>query len=230
MMHSSFIEEVPKSSQPRERLATYGARALSDEELLAIVLRTGTRSTHVLDLARRFLRHFDNLHNLSQASLENFQEVAGIGPVKSIELKAAIELGRRIHKCTLPRYGRLSSTGMAGEWLMEHMRHLHQEHLMVLFLNSKNEIIRKKTIFIGTVNQSVAHPREIFKEAVKYPTARMILGHNHPSGDPEPSSADIQFTERMILCGGMMGIEILDHIVVGESSYVSIREDYNIFD
>lgn len=179
----SFIREVPKEIQPRERLLVYGEKALSNHELLAILFRTGTKNTNVLELAMKFLNHFGGLNEIKHASIDSFMEINGVGPTKAIELKAAIELGYRVATSAVPKYGHIVSTKSAGEWLIQEMADLHQEHLMVLFLNTKNEIIRKKTIFIGTVNSSVAHPREIFKEAVKYPTARIIIAHNHPSGD-----------------------------------------------
>lgn len=226
----SFIREVPKEIQPRERLMVYGEKALSNHELLAILFRTGTKQTNVLELAVNFLNHFGGLNEINHASIEALMEVNGVGPIKAIELKAAIELGYRVATAAIPKYGHIVSTNSAGEWLMREMADLHQEHLMVLFLNTKNEIIRKKTIFIGTVNSSVAHPREIFKEAVKYPTARIIIAHNHPSGDTEPSPADMHFTRRMIACGELMGIDVLDHLIIGQNEYRSLHETTNVFD
>lgn len=227
---SSFVKEVPKTVQPRERLLAYGEKALSDQELLAILLRTGSKDEHVLQLAMRFLQSFDNLNRLKQASIEDFQKIKGIGQIKAIELKAAIELGSRVTMSIMPKYGHITSTKAVGEWLLREMSDLQQEEIVVLFLNTKNEIIKKKTIFMGTVNSAVAHPREIFKEAVKYPTARLIIAHNHPSGDTEPSKADLHFTRRMIACGELMGIEVLDHVIVGQNEYLSLRESSHIFD
>ncbi|MDO4432171.1 MAG: DNA repair protein RadC [Aerococcaceae bacterium] len=226
---ASFIQEVPRESQPRERLMTYGEKALSNHELLAILLRTGTKDENVLQLSMKLLQTFDSLSELKQASLEELQAIKGIGPTKASELKAAIEFGMRVCQCSVPKFGVMTSTEEAGKWLMNEMANLHQEHLVVLFLNTKNEIIKKRTIFIGTVNSSVAHPREIFKEAVKYPTARMIIAHNHPSGDTEPSQSDIVFTKRMISCGEMMGIELLDHLIIGQDRYLSMREKTRVF-
>lgn len=226
----SYIQEVPTHSQPRERLILFGEKALSDHELLAILLRTGTREENVLQLSLKLLHYFETLHNLKQASLSELQQIKGIGPVKAIELKAAIEIGYRINVQGPPKYGQVLSTEEAGQWFLNEMAHLHQEHLGVIFLNAKNQIIRKQTIFIGTVNTSVAHPREIFKEACKYPTTSIIIAHNHPSGDTDPSSADIYFTKRMLQCGELMGIELLDHIIVGDGQYLSLREKTTCFD
>jgi len=229
-IQQSFIREVPKDAQPRERLLNYGEKALATHELLAIILRTGTKEENVLQLAFRFIQSFESLYELKQASIDELQKIKGIGPIKSLELKAAIELGARINASDLPKFGHITSTRSAGQRLLQEMSDLQQEHLIVLFLNTKNEVIKQKTIFMGTVNSSVAHPREIFKEAVKYPTARLIIAHNHPSGDTEPSSADLFFTKRMIACGELMGIEILDHLIIGQNEYLSLRESSKIFD
>ncbi|MGY4104748.1 RadC family protein [Ignavigranum ruoffiae] len=227
---NSKIASLPTNGQPRERLLNYGEKALADYELLAILLRTGTKQCNVLDLATQILCHFETGASLQQASIDELQAVKGVGPIKAIEIKAAIEFGYRMSMATQPKLGTMMSTEIAGQWLVKEMAQLHQEHLLTLFLNSKNEIIKKKTIFMGTVNSSVAHPREIFKEAVKFPTARIIIAHNHPSGDVEPSQADLDFTRRLIVCGEIMGIEILDHIIIGQERYLSLREETNIFE
>ncbi|MGX7104562.1 RadC family protein [Globicatella sanguinis] len=158
-----FIEEVPKQSRPRERLLYFGEKALADHELLAILLRTGTRQENVIELALRLIQEFETLYGLNQASLEELQSVPGIGPIKAIEIKASMEIGLRIATSTIPKYGKITSTKDVGEWLLREMRQFHQEHLTALFLNTKNEIIRRKDIFKGTVNSSVAHPRESAK-------------------------------------------------------------------
>lgn len=214
----------PIESKPRERMIAQGPMNLSHQELLAIILRTGTQKENVLTLATNLLDYFENLFDLSEASFEELIKIPGIGPAKATEIMAAIELGRRV--CKAERYieGRIVSSTDIGYHLVEEMSHLQQEHVRCLYLNTKNDIIKKKTIFIGSLNSSVAHPREIFKEAVKCSAARIILAHNHPSGNPEPSGADIDFTKRMYKAGEMMGIELLDHIVVGHKKYVSLRE------
>lgn len=226
---NSFLQEVPLEIRPRERLLDFGASALSTSELLAILFRTGTQDMNVLELANEFLRHFASLNAIKHASRAEFQQVKGIGQVKAIELEAMIELGQRLARSTIPKGAAITSTSQAGQALLAELTDLHQEHLYVLFLNTKNEVIHKKTLFIGTIHSSVAHPREIFKEACKYPTVRLIIAHNHPSGDCTPSPADLTFTRRMIACGELMGIEVLDHIIIGDQTFYSILEETNVF-
>ena len=220
----NLIKEVPIQSRPRERLEQYGEKALANHELLAILLRTGTKGTNVVTLALSMLNQFEDLYYLKTASCQELMTVAGIGRIKAIELKAAIELGVRISQASQIKIGQITSSTKAGEMLLLEMRGLQQEHLVVLYLNTKNEIIKKETIFIGGLNSSIAHPREIFRGAVRYSAARMIVGHNHPSGNPEPSEADIQFTRRMSECGELMGIDLLDHIIIGEQGFISLKE------
>lgn len=209
---------------PRERFLKYGVEALSHQELLAIILRTGSKNKDVMSLSLELLHHFESLFELKAASLEELTDINGIGPVKAMELQATIELGRRFSLCHQIKLGQIVSSQAIGEQLVLEMSDYQQEHLMALYLNSKNEMIKKDTIFIGSVNQSIAHPREIFRGAVKCSAARMILAHNHPSGNPAPSQQDERFTSRLIECGKLMGIDILDHLVIGNKSYVSFKE------
>ncbi|ALV20829.1 MAG: DNA repair protein RadC [Carnobacterium sp.] len=221
---TSLVNEVPVFSRPRERLEIYGEKALANHELLAILLRTGIKGTNVMTLAMEVLNSFEDLYFLKTASIEELMAISGIGKIKAVEVKAAIELGVRISQASQIKIGQITSSRKAGEMLLGEMRDLQQEHVIVLYLNTKNEIIKKETIFIGGLNSSVAHPREIFRGAVRFSAARMIVGHNHPSGNPTPSEADILFTKRMFECGELMGIELLDHIIIGQESYISLKE------
>ena len=198
MQERSLVLEVPKYSRPRERLEEYGEKALGTHELLAILLRTGSKDNNVLAVAMELLNNFGDLHQLKLASLEELREIKGIGHI--------------------------TSSQMVGDLLFTEMKDLPQEHVVALYLNTKNHLIKKETIFVGGLNSSIAHPREIFRGAVRISAARIILGHNHPSGNPEPSQADISFTKRIIECGELMGIDLLDHIVVGEKGYISLKE------
>lgn len=216
--------EIPTSSMPRERLLERGVNALSDQELLAILLRTGTKEMNVIELAGKVLTHFPNLFELKQADLPELLSIKGIGQIKAVELQAAMELGYRIHKSCQPKFGRVTSSFQLAHQMIDELKDEPQEHLVCLYLNTKNEIIQKNSLFTGSLDQSIAHPREIFRAAVRCSAARIIVCHNHPSGNPEPSENDRVFTKRLIRCGDLMGVEVLDHIVVGHESYVSLRE------
>lgn len=211
--------------KPRARGERNGIESLSYQELLAIILRTGSKDKNVLELSNEILGYFDSLFEFKTASLEELTEIKGIGPVKAIELQASIELGRRLANEQQEKKGKIVSSVDLGEKLILEMKDFQQEHFVVLYLNTKNELIKKRTIFIGSLNQSIAHPREVFKIGVKCSAARIILCHNHPSGDPEPSEQDIQFTKRMVECGKVMGITVLDHFIIGEKTYVSLLEE-----
>jgi len=224
MQKYSRFKNFPRESMPRERMENYGPKSLSNHELLAILLRTGIKGKNVLQLALQVLGDFDDLNALRYVTLEELLQIPGIGKAKGIELLAAIELGTRVSRSSQIKEGTVVSSNWIGEFLLEEIGGLFQENVVAIYLNTKNEIIKKETIFIGTLNSSVAHPREIFKHAVRYSAARIIVGHNHPSGNPEPSEADHQFTNRIIQAGEIIGIELLDHIIVGENSYISLKE------
>ncbi|WP_080146202.1 RadC family protein [Marinilactibacillus piezotolerans] len=216
--------DVPTQSRPRERLENYGPKALANHELLAILLRTGTKNMNVLQLSMNVLSEFDDLFMLRQVTAEELMAISGIGKAKAIEMIAAIEFGNRVARASQIKEGTVTSSSYVGSLLLDELSGLSQEHVMALYLNTKNEIIKKETVFKGSLNSSVAHPREIFRGAVKYAAARVIIAHNHPSGNPEPSEADLSFTKRMAQAGEMIGIEVLDHIIIGEEAYVSLRE------
>ncbi|GEQ33944.1 DNA repair protein RadC [Marinilactibacillus psychrotolerans] len=218
------FSDVPEQSRPRERLTEYGAKALANHELLAILLRTGTREMNVLQLSMKVLSEFDNLFMLRHVTVEELVSIEGIGNAKAIEMIAAIEFGNRVARASQIKEGTVTSSSFVGTLLQEELGGLQQEHVMALYLNTKNEIIKKEIVFKGSLNSSVAHPREIYRGAVKYAAARIIIAHNHPSGNPEPSEADLSFTKRMTKAGEMIGIELLDHIIIGENTYVSLKE------
>ncbi|AQP54393.1 hypothetical protein CBF34_01930 [Vagococcus penaei] len=225
---SQFICEHMAECRPRERLLNYGVSALSHQELLAIILRTGAKNKDVLELSKDVLTHFGTLYDLKTASIEELMSIRGIGQVKALELLATIEFGLRLSLSSEVKLGQIVSSYDLAQQLIIEMKDLRQEKLMALYLNTKNELIRKETIFIGSINQSVAHPREIFRIAVKVAAARMIIVHNHPSGNPEPSKQDEAFTSRLVKCGLMLGIEVLDHLVIGSDGYVSFKETNRI--
>lgn len=224
-MEKNLLDAVPATSLPRERMLLYGEKALSDQELLAILLRTGQHPYNVLELAGNLLKTFGGLALLRQATLSELEKIRGIGQVKALEIKALIELGKRIqtqHVAVKPTIH--ASYELAHQLIIELKDH-KQEHLICIYLDTKNQVLLKKTLFIGSLDQTIAHPREVFHYAVRYSAARIILVHNHPSGNVLPSKQDLLFTKRVQKCGEMMGIDVLDHLIIGCKQYFSLREE-----
>ncbi len=224
MTNSLMIRDIPKEDRPRERFMQYGPAHLSHQELLAIILGSGSRQESVTELAKRIFVHFEGIDLLKGATLEELTAIKGIGTAKAVQLLAAIEFGRRIQQMKPSERYVIRSPEDGAEYIMEEMRELKQEHFVCLFLNTKNQVIQRQTIFIGSLNASIVHPREVFKEAVKRSAASIICAHNHPSGDPTPSQEDIQVTRRLNECGKMIGIELLDHLVIGDRKFISLKE------
>ena len=221
MYSISFQED---SLLPRERLAKEGVEALSNQELLAILLRTGTRQTSVFEIAQKVLSNLSSLTDLKKMTLQELQSLSGIGRVKAIELQAMIELGHRIHKHeTLEMESILSSQKLAKK-MQQELGHKKQEHLVALYLNTQNQIIHQQTIFIGSATRSIAEPREILHYAIKHMATSLILVHNHPSGAVAPSRNDDHVTKLVKDACDLMGIVLLDHLIVSHSNYFSYRE------
>ncbi|ANB59601.1 RadC family protein [Anoxybacteroides amylolyticum] len=219
-----MIRDVPKEARPRERLLSDGPESLSNQELLALLLRTGTKKESVLQLAQRLLHHFEGLRLLKDATVEEMTSIKGIGEAKAIQILAAIELGRRIGRLTYDERYVIRSPEDGAKYVMDDMRFLSQEHFVAIYLNTKNQVIHRKTVFIGSLNASIVHPREVFKEAIKRSAASIICVHNHPSGDPTPSREDIEVTRRLAECGRIIGIELLDHLIIGDQKFISLKE------
>ena len=221
MYSISFQED---SLFPRERLAKEGVEALSNQELLAILLRTGTRQASVFEIAQKVVNNLSSLTDLKKMTLQELQSLSGIGRVKAIELQAMIELGHRIHKHeTLEMESILSSQKLAKK-MQQELGHKKQEHLVALYLNTQNQIIHQQTIFIGSATRSIAEPREILHYAIKHMATSLILVHNHPSGAVAPSRNDDHVTKLIKEACDLMGIVLLDHLIVSHSSYFSYRE------
>ncbi|MEK4386672.1 DNA repair protein RadC [Solibacillus sp. FSL W7-1464] len=218
------IHDVHEADRPRERLIRQGARSLSNQELIAILLGTGTKRESVLTVANRVLINFEKLHNLKHATLEEMTEIKGIGEAKAVLLLAAIELGRRLASKDLEERFTIRSPEDAATFLMQDMTSLQQEHFVCLFLNVKNQVLHKQTIFVGSLNASIVHPREIFREAVKRSAASIICSHNHPSGIPTPSPEDIDVTTRLYEAGKIVGVDLLDHVIIGDHQFISMKE------
>ncbi len=219
-----MIKEIPIEERPRERFLKYPKAAISNHELIAIILRTGSRQESVIDLAKRVLYRYDNLKALSNAPIKDLMKIRGIGTSKAIELLAAFELGKRVIKESFVSQVKLHSPESIFLFLKDDLEMKTQEHFVALYLNTKGELVKKETLFIGSLNSSLIHPRELFKHAVINSAATIIVAHNHPSGDPTPSKQDIDITRILYKNGKMMDIELLDHIIIGKDRYYSFKE------
>lgn len=221
------MKDIPNAERPYEKCLKQGAEALSDAELLAVLLRTGTKGENVLALAKRLLYEDGGagLLGIHQFSFQSLMKLKGIGKVKAVQILCLSELAKRLSKASVEPRLRFSSSQSVAEYYMEDLRHRNQEVMKLLLLNSKAELIDETNISKGTVNASLVTPRELFVEAPKKEAVSMILLHNHPSGDPTPSRDDILTTKRISECGLLIGIELLDHIIIGNNCYVSFREE-----
>lgn len=219
------VKELPISERPYEKLEKYGPSVLSDAELLAIIIRSGTRSERSIDLAHKILmlnrRGLAGIHHLT---LQDLKGLSGIGRVKAIQIKAIAELSTRISKSYAINRLQISSPGSVAKIYMEEMRHLQQEHIKIVLLDTKNNIISDHNLSVGTVNASLINPREVFIHALKNHAVHIIILHNHPSGDPTPSSEDISITKRLMTASEIIGVQLLDHIIIGDGTYVSLKE------
>lgn len=219
-----MLRDIPLEERPRERMIQYGAGVLSNSELLAILLRTGTRHESAIHMAQRILVGTGGIRGLIDFSLDELTKLNGIGPAKAVQLKAGIELGQRLAKARLPETGNIRNPRNVADMVMEQLRYLQKEHFVCLFLNTKNHIIAQETLSIGSLNASIVHPREVFRAAIKCGSASMICIHNHPSGDPTPSPEDISMTRRLCDAGEIVGIDVLDHIIIGDGEFISLKE------
>ncbi|MCO4528628.1 putative DNA repair protein (RadC) [Streptococcus infantarius subsp. infantarius] len=222
------IEMKADAMLPRERLRDLGAEQLSNQELLSILLRTGTKTRPVLEVANDILKHIDTLADFQHLSLQELQKIKGIGYVKSIEIKAMIELAKRISKAEYVQKERIMSSERLARKMMLELSDQKQEHLVAIYLDTQNRIIEQRTIFIGSVRRSIAEPREILFYACKNMATSVIIIHNHPSGSPAPSENDLRFTEKMKRACDDIGIVCLDHIIVGKYQYYSFREETDV--
>ncbi len=223
MTESGKMKRLQPEERPREKLLASGEKSLSDAELLAVILGKGTRETDALQLAEQLLLHFQGLRNLNDASIEELTHSAsGIGQTKALQIKAALELGRRLGSQPLQRKV-LRSPEDVRDLLMEEMRYLDREHVRVLLLDQKSNLLGMEEISVGGLSFSLIHPREVFKTAIRRSCAGLILVHNHPSGDPSPSQEDIRVTQQMMKAGELLGIEVSDHIIFGDGKYYSLK-------
>lgn len=220
----SMIRDMAEHDRPRERLIKVGAEVLSTAELLAIVLRSGIPGENVLRLSERLLIRFDNLPGLARASITELIEANGIGPAKAAEIKAALEIGRRLVASAPEERPHVSSPDDAFHLLKSEMMFLEQEHLRLILLDTRNRVLRTPTIYVGSLNTSVIRVGELFRAAIRENAAAFIVAHNHPSGDPSPSPEDINVTRQIVQAGKLLDIDVLDHIVIGRNRYVSLKQ------
>lgn len=218
------IKELPAAERPRERLLRDGVEALSNAELLAILLRTGQGGENALQMASRLLAHFGGLEGLSRAVPSELAAMRGIGPAKSAQLKAGLELGRRLLGLLPEERPQVKSPADVAHLLLAEMSLLEQEEMRVLMLDSKNRLLASSRVYIGNLNTTLVRVAELFREAIRENAAALILVHNHPSGDPTPSSDDVAITREIIQAGKLLGLEVVDHLVIGRREYVSLRQ------
>lgn len=223
--HTS-MKDLPEMERPREKLITYGAASLSNAELLAILLGSGTRSQSAVSLAESILAaDCSGILFLNDCTPEELCSIEGVGPAKAAALIAAAELGRRLTTTPRKKQAVVSSPGEISKLFMQNMRYLKKECFKVLLLNVKNEIISIEDVSVGTLMNSDAHPREVFAAPLRRGAANVILVHNHPSGSSEPNQADIDITQRLAWAGDIIGIQVLDHIIIGDGEYTSLKRE-----
>ncbi|WP_129596855.1 RadC family protein [Anaerophilus nitritogenes] len=219
------IKQMAETERPREKLLKWGVRSLSNAELLAILIRTGTKDLSAIDLAQKVLSiDQEGLRYLKNCTIEELSGIKGIGVAKACQMIASIEIGKRIAQMSSKEKYSIISPKDVSNILMEEMRYYKKEYFKTILLNTKNEILSIENISIGSLNSSLVHPREVFVNAIKKSVASIILVHNHPSGNPKPSSEDIKVTKRLMEAGKIIGIEILDHIIIGDGKYTSLKE------
>ncbi len=214
------IHDMPKVDRPREKLEKYGSGKLSSSELLAILLRTGSKGVNVVELSNSILKKFGN-GAVASATIEELKDVHGLGAAKACEIVACFELGRRMLK-NKPSALIMSPEQVATE--LKDIRNHKKEHFVIFYLDSRNNEVKREIISVGTLNASIVHPREVYEPAIQHSAAHVIVAHNHPSGDPEPSDEDRALTERLVEAGKILGIELLDHVIVTSTGHRSFKE------
>ena len=218
------IIDWPEAERPREKLLHRGADALTDAELLAIFLRTGTKGLSAIDLAYKILDEFSSLRNLFNASLDDFSKIKGIGPAKYVQLQAVLEMSSRHLKETIERQSAISSPHDTRQFLKSQLRDRSYEVFAALFLDNRHQVIKFEELFRGTIDGASVYPREVVKKALEYNAAAMIIAHNHPSGVAEPSQADEHITHRLNKALALVDIRLLDHLIIGDGDIISLAE------
>ena len=221
---NTMIRDLPLDERPREKLQAIGPEGLSNAELIAILLRTGNSGESALHLAERIIAKSGGLRSLPDLTLEELQGFKGIGPAKAVQIKAALELSKRIATTLNNNDNAVTSPRHVADLFMEELRYKKKEYFKLIILNTKNKVISREEISVGSLNASIVHPREIFSVPIKKSASSIILVHNHPSGDPTPSKEDLAVTRRLVDAGNILGIEVKDHIIIGDGCYLSFKE------
>ena len=223
------LKEVPVSERPREKLLKYGRENLTDAELLSIILKTGTKDCNVSDLALNVIKTLDGIENIKDVSLNKLVQIKGIGTTKAIELLVLSEIAKRINKKIVKGNIKYINPSIIYEDCRELFDGLKQECFYSVYLNPKKEVIERKLLFMGTINRSIVHPREIFKEAYRLSASSIVCLHNHPSNDFTPSKEDIELTAALIEIGKLNGIPVIDHLIITNDGYYSFYENSEVF-
>ncbi|WP_275092322.1 RadC family protein [Shimazuella soli] len=219
-----LIRDLPTGERPRERMMRLGQAYLSNAELIALLLRTGTAGLSATHLAETLLSKTGGLRGLANMSLAELTQLKGIGPAKAIQLVAGLELGRRFTRVQPVEKQRMQTPEDVASFVMDEMRYLTQEHFVCIYLDTKHCVIEKKCVFIGSLDAAVVHPREVLRAAISASASAFICVHNHPSGDPSPSREDIEVTELLYQASITVGIDLLDHIIIGDQRFISLKE------
>jgi DNA repair protein RadC len=223
------IADLPAEERPRERLVRHGSESLSSSELIALILGSGSKSKPVLQLAQEILVKFGSLHHLSDATLSEILEIKGMGLAKALQLKAALSLGLRASKQIVQSKYRIDNPVHAYNLIRDEIEMENREHFIAILQDAKGFVICHEVISIGTLCQTIVHPREVFYSAIRHKAASLIIAHNHPSGDPTPSQQDIELTKSLLQASQLIGIPLHDHLIIGRNSYVSLRQRGGIF-
>ena len=225
--HKIIMKEISETERPYEKSYKYGVEILSDAELLAVILRTGSRQANALSTAYRILDAHPihkGIVGLNYLTTEELEDISGVGKVKAIQMKCLAEISKRMAKASLKPFISFESPQSIADYFMENTRYLEKEYVYILMFDSKHKLLKDVRLSEGTVNSSLLSPREVFTMALKFDAVYIVLVHNHPSGDPSPSRQDIEITDRVSSAGRMIGIELYDHIILGNNCYVSLAE------
>lgn len=221
---SFTVHDLPREERPRERLKKLGAEALSAQELLAVIISRGSPNKSVLNIAQDLLTRFKSIKAIGEATIEQLSEIDGIGEARAMQIKACFELGKRKDLEPETENAHIANPKDVVEIIRKDLKNKAKEHFKIIMLNTRNKVIGIGEISVGTLDASLVHPREVFEEAIKHHSSSVILVHNHPSGDTEPSDDDLKMTKRLKEVGEILGISVLDHIIIGKDSYYSFKD------